>query len=152
MLKREEQDVALVVAELADIEAGLQKTGDEWLPRSLQERVRVARTRLGNLLSGTAYDGAPLSLAADYLNVSVPTVRTWIERDVLVAVPRAKPAAVSLESLLRVRRIVDELRARGQDRDWLQSLVDHLHDEQAVRDPAVQRGLDELRRGDLEPA
>ena len=49
-------------------------------------------------------------------------------------------------------RAVEELRTRGQDRDWLATLIDYLHDANDRRSDSVRRGLDELARGELEPA
>lgn len=51
-----------------------------------------------------------------------------------------------------VLRAVDELRIRAQDHDWLAALVDYLHDANDRRSDCVRRGLDELARGELEPA
>jgi hypothetical protein len=41
---------------------------------------------------------------------------------------------------------------RGQDRDWLRALVDLLHDRAERERPEIKQGLDELKRGKLEPA
>jgi len=49
-------------------------------------------------------------------------------------------------------RAAEELRTRGQDRDWLAAFVDYLHDANDRRSDSVRRGLDELARGELEPA
>jgi hypothetical protein len=49
-------------------------------------------------------------------------------------------------------RAVQELRTRGQDRDWLAALADYLHDANDRRSDSVRRGVDELARGELEPA
>jgi hypothetical protein len=49
-------------------------------------------------------------------------------------------------------RALAESRARGQDRDWLAALIDYLHDMHDRRSQAVRTGLDELARGELEPA
>ncbi len=49
-------------------------------------------------------------------------------------------------------RALDELRERGQDRDWLEALLDYLHDLQTRRSPAIEDGLQQLKRGELEPA
>jgi hypothetical protein len=49
-------------------------------------------------------------------------------------------------------RTVEELRTRGQDHDWLAAFVDYLHDANDRRSDSVRRGLDELARGELEPA
>jgi len=51
-----------------------------------------------------------------------------------------------------VLRTVKELRARGEDRDWLATLADYLHDASDRRSDSVRRGLEELARGELEPA
>lgn len=51
-----------------------------------------------------------------------------------------------------VSRALAELRERGQDRDWSQAVVDSLHDRQARKSNAVQTGIAQLERGQLEPA
>jgi len=51
-----------------------------------------------------------------------------------------------------VGRALTELRERGQDRDWSQAVVDSLHDRQARKSNAVQKGIAQLKRGQLEPA
>jgi hypothetical protein len=51
-----------------------------------------------------------------------------------------------------VLRALEELRARGEDRDWLAAFADYLHDESDRRSDSVRRGLEELARGELEPA
>jgi predicted transcriptional regulator len=56
------------------------------------------------------------------------------------------------ESLRSVSRALDELRERGQDREWLAALVDYLDDREARRSPALKAGLEQLARGELEPA
>jgi hypothetical protein len=47
---------------------------------------------------------------------------------------------------------LQELRARGGDRDWLAAFADYLNDKSDRRSDSVRRGLEELARGDLEPA
>jgi hypothetical protein len=49
-------------------------------------------------------------------------------------------------------RAAEELHARGQDRDWLAALADYLHDANDRRSDSVRQGLNELARGELEPA
>ncbi len=44
------------------------------------------------------------------------------------------------------------LRERGQDHDWLEALLDYLHDLQTRRSPALKEGLQQLGRGELGPA
>jgi hypothetical protein len=51
-----------------------------------------------------------------------------------------------------VHRAVEELRHRGQDGDWLRALIDLLHDRAERHRPEIRGGLEELKRGELEPA
>jgi hypothetical protein len=75
-----------------------------------------------------------------------------MQRGALRTVPGATPAQIEPESLRRVTRALAELRERGQDRDWLLALADYLDDISARRNPALREGLEQLRRGDYEPA
>lgn len=56
------------------------------------------------------------------------------------------------ESLHRASRALTELRERGQNRDWLQALVNYLHDREAREGDTLQEGISQLKRGKLEPA
>jgi hypothetical protein len=51
------------------------------------------------------------------------------------------------DSLRSVSRALDELRERGQDREWLTALVDYLHDREARHRPALKEGLKQLAHG-----
>jgi hypothetical protein len=96
--------------------------------------------------------GVPVARAAALLGVSDKTVLVWIERGALTAVPNAKPRQVDRASLRLAVRALEELRRRGQDRDWLQALVDDLDDRRARRGDALREGLEQVRKGELEPA
>lgn len=96
--------------------------------------------------------GVPVAKAAKYLEVSQPTIRTWVARGVLERVPDVKPLLIDIATLRRAERALGELRERGQKRDWTRALVDLLHDRAARKHPQIVAGLDELRRGMLEPA
>jgi transposase len=96
--------------------------------------------------------GVSIARAATRLGVSDKTVLAWIERGALKAVPNAKPRQVDRESLRLAAHAIDELREHGQDRDWLQALVDYIDDRLVRRSDAVREGLDQVRKGDLEPA
>jgi transposase-like protein len=97
-------------------------------------------------------DAQSVAQAARRLGVSVPTVRAWIARGALAAIEGSSPVEIEPESLRSVGRALEELRARGQDREWLQALVDYLDDREARRSPALHEGLEQLARGELEPA
>ena len=83
--------------------------------------------------------------------MSQPTVREWLKRGVLKRVPGSS-CRFDRSRLREVHRLLAELRERGQDRDWLRSFVDYVHDMAELRRPAVRRGLEQLERGELEPA
>ena len=146
MTKREVQQVAYAVVELEDARDALTSTDHDVASAVKRLDSVVAR------LDGVASPGMPVADAAIYLGVSQPTVRDWLRRGALLAVPNEKPILVERERLRSVRRAVDELRERGQDADWLRSLLDYLDDLAVIGSPAVQRGLAELAAGKLEPA
>lgn len=96
--------------------------------------------------------GLSVEATAQYLGISAPTVRAWVQRGVLKRKPGSKPLQIDRESARRVHRGLVELRARGQDREWMATLIDYLHDASDRRSEPVRKGLDELARGELEPA
>lgn len=147
MGKRDEQQIAEVMLELVDARDALRSAD----PVAALQRIEDALKELGGVERAP---GLPVSRVARRLGVSEPTVRKWIDRGVLVAVTGVGegPMLVESESLRVTERVLKELRERGQDGDWLQSLVDHLHDVDAGKSPALRSGLEELKRGELEPA
>jgi excisionase family DNA binding protein len=96
--------------------------------------------------------GVPVAEAAKYLGVSEPTVRLWVRRGALAALPGSKPVLIEHESLRRVGRAVRELRARGEDREWLEGVVRYVEDMADRSSPSVRQGLKELAEGKLQPA
>lgn len=104
------------------------------------------------LLSVKHTPGVCVAAASEQLGVSEPTIRSWVKRGALVAVPKASTMQIEPESLHRVSRALAELRERGRDRDWLQAVVDHLHDRDARKSDVVQKEIVQLKRGQLKPA
>ena len=118
--------------------------------RRTVEDISAAVARLeAEVARGT---GLSVEAAARYLDVSAPTVRVWTQLGVLERKPGSKPVQIDRDSARRVHRALGELRTCGQDRDWLAALVDYLHDKRDRRSESVRRGLEELARGELEPA
>lgn len=112
--------------------------------RNSEARARVDRLRRHRL------DDAPsvrLSVAAKMLDLTVPTVRAWIVRGLLQEVSDAAPRRVTLASVLRVRRIVRELRELGQDRNLLEAIVARVEDRRMLADRRLSRSLEEMRDG-----
>lgn len=154
MSRRGAHDLVFVAAELADVRDDLARIPvakrQAEAVRDVLDRLADAQARLSRQLSERP--GVPVSAAADYLSVSEPTVRLWLERDVLDAVAGAKPALVEITSLRSVGRVVADLRARGHDRDWMRAVIDYTHDARERERPEIKQGLDELRCGELGPA
>jgi hypothetical protein len=130
--------LAREVEEIAKIEAALDANPD--VQRSLAD------------LRGRLIDLQPtvrLSVAADLLEISLPTIRAWMADGPLREAEGASPRRVSLESVLEVRPVLRDLRALGWDRNLLAAVTDRLEDERDLTDPELQRSLEEMRRGDL---
>jgi hypothetical protein len=158
--KRDQHQVAYAVLELADAEDELRAEAEraraEGAPdlaaalASAMALIRDASARLEERVSGVP--GLPVAETAEYLRVSEPTVRAWIARGLLESVAGATPVVVDPTSVRQVGRLVQELRERGQDRDWTQALVDLLHDRDELARPEIVQGLEGLGGGKLEPA
>jgi DNA invertase Pin-like site-specific DNA recombinase len=145
MGKRDAQSVTMALISLDDARDALQSGRRDAAIQAMQEAHRT--------LEGIGHAaGVPVAQAARRLGVSVPTVRSWIARGALAAIKGSSPVEIEPESLRSVGRALDELRERGQDREWLQALVDYLDDRKARQRPALREGLEQLARGELEPA
>jgi len=90
-----------------------------------------------------------LSVAADLLDLSLPTIRAWMERGLLEKVTQSSPQRVTFGSVLEVRPVLRDLRALGVDRNVMAAVVARLEDERDLADPDLRRSVDEMRRGDL---
>ena len=104
------------------------------------------------LISAKHTPGVSVAAASEQLGISEPTIRSWVKRGALSTVPKASPMQIEPESLHRVSRALSELRERGQGRNWLQAVVDYLHDREARESDALRKGISQLKRGQLEPA
>lgn len=90
-----------------------------------------------------------LSVAATLLDLSVPTIRIWIDRGLLDDVDDSSPRRVTLKSVLEVRPLVRELRTLGRDRNLLEAVLARLEDERTLSDRDLLRSLDDMRTGKL---
>lgn len=71
----------------------------------------------------------PLSQAAEHLQVSVPTVRAWVDRGVLAEVSQAAVRSVSAASLGRALDAVQAVREAGDSKRELARVAERLRDE-----------------------
>lgn len=88
----------------------------------------------------------PVSVAARLLDVSEPTIRSWLDTGVLEDAG-TKPRGVHVESIVRIHRLLGELRARGQDRNVRRALLARLDDELTLGDQRLQASIAGMRSG-----
>ena len=147
MGKRERQQVAYAVVELEDARDELAASGQE-----MGATLALIDGAVARIDRAAAAPGLSVADAAAYLAVSQPTVRDWLKRGVLEQIPGSKPVLIDRASVRHVHRLLEELRERGKDRDWLRAFVDYVHDMAIRRSPEVRRGIEQMERGELEPA
>jgi len=146
MTKAAERELVLIALRVDALRGSLDSSDDQGGLAAGMDEIAVRLRHVARV------DDVPVSLAADFLGVSAPTVRAWAKRDLLKLTPGSKPLRVQAASLQRVRHSLDELRARGQDRDWLAGLTDYLEDVADRGSESVRLGLQELEAGKLEAA
>ena len=113
-----------------------------------QERDAVRRRRLLGVHERVASrtEGVKVSEAADVLGLSAPTVRAWLDANVLTAVQGKGAKRVTAGSLAAVKRAVDEIRSHRDDRRLLADVARMLRDHAALGSYA-DAGIEDLRAG-----
>lgn len=119
---------------------------EDALGRNKNARLKVVRLRRRRLADAPS---VRLSVAGKLLELSVPTVRAWIDRGLLEEVRDSSPRRVTLQSVLEVRPLLRELRALGRDRNLLEAILAQVEDERAFSDRKLRKSLDEMRSGKL---
>ena len=137
---QELRSARLLVSEIDEIDGLVGSLSSD----EIRRRLRGLRLRLIGWVPSVR-----VSVAASLLDLSVPTVRAWIERGLLEGVPETSPRRVTLQSVIEVRPVLRELRSLGQDRDLVAAVLARIEDEAVLADPELQRSLDEMHRGEL---
>ena len=132
------EHIARDLDDLDELEASLGQNKDA--------RLRVVRLRRRRLAEAPS---VRLSVASKLLNLSVPTIRAWIDRGLLDEISGASPRRVTPQSVLEVRPVVRELRSLGHDRNLLEAVLAQVEDERALSDRELRKSLDEMRSGKL---
>jgi hypothetical protein len=151
MATKHDRALASFLVGLDDVVEELSVLSDPQRSGELAEQLMAMGTQLKQAAPNAAR-GVPVAEAAKYLDVSEPTVRLWVRRGALAALPGSKPALIEHESLRRVGRAVRELRAKGEDREWLEGVVRYVEDMTDRSSPSVRQGLKDLAAGKLQPA
>jgi len=89
-----------------------------------------------------------LAVAAQMLDLSVPTVRAWARQGVLAEGGDATHRRVTLESVLALKPIVSELRGLGQQRGLLEAVLARLDDRATLSDPQLIKSIKQMGRGE----
>lgn len=91
--------------------------------------------------------GISVEQSARRLHVSQPTIRKWIGEGFLDAIPGRKPVEVDPRSVVRVERVLANVRESYPSREWTRALAAFLHDRDLVRTLGVAEAIDEAERG-----
>lgn len=111
--------------------------------KQLNDAIETALTRLPPV---------PVKVAAELLELSVPTVRSWLEKGVLTEAEVKTSTVMQLDPrrLHDVLHLVHALRAQGAKAHELMDKVWWRLSDQAVLDREdLQESLAQMRRGDL---
>lgn len=95
-------------------------------------------------------DPVRISHAERILGVSNQTVRSWIDEGILEGFG-GSPQRVGLESVMRAKRIADELREQGRDRELMSAVLSRLEALALEQDKGFRRSVGEMRRRERRP-
>ena len=99
----------------------------------------------------TVYTDAPaltVPEVAEELEVSRPTVRSWIAKGLLEGVPGTSPQRVKFASVQELKERLAQLRAVAKDERRFSALLREAADQRALAQPGAQEGLQDALAGD----
>lgn len=99
----------------------------------------------------TVYADAPaltVPEVAEELDVSRPTVRTWVAKGLLERVPATSPQRVKFASVQELKERLIELRAVAKDERRFTALLRDAADQRALGQPGAGEGLRDALAGD----
>jgi hypothetical protein len=113
--------------------------------RDFLEQIEATALRLRATLGDV---GISVEQSARRLQVSPPTIRKWIGEGFLDAIPDRKPVEVDPRSVVRVERVLENVRKSYPSREWTRALAAFLHDRDLVQKLGVAEAIDEAERGE----
>jgi hypothetical protein len=152
--KQVERGAALVRLEAEQVSDAVARLGAVLTGRAALDP--SARERLDELSAATerlrvAFHDIPVGLtvaqAATRLDVSIPTVKKWIRERLLETVPDRSPIEVTQQSVVRVERILENVRLAYPAKQWTRALAAYLHDQDLQSQDWFVDGLAQVRRG-----
>jgi excisionase family DNA binding protein len=113
-------------------------------------RVTIAERALEQAKQ-TVYTDAPaltVPEVAEELEVSRPTVRSWIAKGLLEGVPDTSPQRVKFASVQELKERLAKLRAVAKDERRFSALLREAADQRALAQPGAHEGLQDALAGD----
>jgi len=99
----------------------------------------------------TVYTDAPaltVPEAAEELDVSRPTVRSWIAKGLLETIPDTSPQRVAFASVQELKERLDKLRVIAKDERRFSTLLRDAADQRALEQPGAREGVQDALSGD----
>jgi DNA-binding transcriptional MerR regulator len=130
-----------VVEEIDDLEALEDHVSDD--RDALRTVHRLRERRLGEI------EAIRVSVAAQLLGLSEPTVRAWADSGLLEYASLRPVRRLRLKSVLHLRPVVTELRSLGRQRGLMEAVVARLEDRRTLNDRRLLESLAQMRAGEL---
>jgi excisionase family DNA binding protein len=113
-------------------------------------RVALAERALEEAKQAVNTDAPALTVpeAAEELDVSRPTARSWIAKGLLEGVPDTSPQRVRFASVQELKERLARLRAVVKDERRFSTLLREAADQRALAQPGAREGLQDALAGD----
>ncbi len=113
-------------------------------------RVAVAESALRQARQTVHADAPALTVpeVAEELEVSRPTVRSWIAKGLLASVPGSSPQRVRFASTQELKERLAKLRSVAKDERRFAALLHEGADQCALAQPGAREGLQDALAGD----
>jgi hypothetical protein len=93
--------------------------------------------------------GLTVDQAAEWLDVTTPTVRKWLKEGLLRPTEGRKPVEIDPPSLIELQRVLASVRDSYPTRQWSKVLAAYLHDRDLQRQDWFVKGRGEFERGEF---
>jgi hypothetical protein len=92
--------------------------------------------------------GVTVDQAAEWLEVTKPTVRKWLKEGLLRRITGRKPVEIDPRSLIELQRVLSTVKASFPARQWSKALTAYLHDSDLQSQAWFVKGRQEFERGE----
>jgi excisionase family DNA binding protein len=113
-------------------------------------RVAVAESALKRAKQAVYADAPALTVpeVAEELEISRPTVRSWIAKGLLESIPGVSPLRVKFASVQELKEGLAKLRSVAKDERRYAALLREAADQRALAQPGAREGLHDALAGD----